>query len=64
MIQKIRVKDGASSEKLILLNDDAIVSIEQKDENLFQIFLVDGRILYMTLEMFTEHFDEEEELYT
>jgi hypothetical protein len=67
MIQKIRVKDGkdgAASEKFILLNDDMIVTIEQKEDNLFQIFLVDGRILYMTLEMFTEHFDEEEELYT
>jgi hypothetical protein len=64
MIQKIRVKDGAASEKFILLNDDMIVTIEQKEDNLFQIFLVDGRILYMTLEMFTEHFDEEEELYS
>jgi hypothetical protein len=64
MIQKIRVKDGAASEKFILLNDDMIVTIEQKEDNLFQIFLVDGRILYMTLEMFTDHFNEEEELYS
>lgn len=56
---KIRVKDGASGERFVLLNPEAIVSVEEKEDNLFQVFLIDGRILYMTTEMFIEHFEEE-----
>ena len=56
---KIRVKDGAAGERFVLLNPEAIVSVEEKEDNLFQVFLIDGRILYMTSEMFLEHFEEE-----
>jgi hypothetical protein len=56
---KIRVKDEASGERFVLLNPEAIVSVEEKEDNLFQVFLIDGRILYMTTEMFIEHFEEE-----
>lgn len=55
---KIRVKDG-SGERFVLLNPEAIVSVEEKADDLFQVFLIDGRILYMTSEMFLEHFEEE-----
>jgi len=55
---KIRVKDGAS-ERFVLLNPDTIVSVEEKSDNLFEVYLVDGRIFKMTLEMFQEHFEEE-----
>jgi hypothetical protein len=61
---KIRIIDGNENEKFILLNEDAIVSVEQRNENLFEVYLVDGRILKMTLEMFTEHFEEDEETYS
>ena len=62
---KIRVKDGAAGERFVLLNPEAIVSVEEKENNLFQVFLIDGRILYMTSEMFLEHFEEElEEKYS
>lgn len=62
---KIRVKDGASGERFVLLNPEAIVSVEEKDSNIFQVYLIDGRILYMTSEMFLEHFEEElEEKYS
>lgn len=62
---KIRVKDEAAGERFVLLNPEAIVSVEEKSENLFQVFLIDGRILYMTSEMFLEHFEEElEEKYS
>lgn len=57
---KIRIKDG-TKERFVLLNPDAIVSVEEKSENLYQLFLMDGRIMYMTFEMFQEHFEEEEE---
>jgi hypothetical protein len=55
---KIRVKDG-TSERFVLLNPEAIVSVEEKSDNLFEVYLVDGRIFKMTLEMFKEHFEEE-----
>lgn len=55
---KIRVKEG-SGERFVLLNPEAIVSVEEKADDLFQVFLIDGRILYMTSEMFLEHFEEE-----
>jgi len=55
---KIRVKDG-NGERFVLLNPEAIVSVEEKADDLFQVFLIDGRILYMTSEMFLEHFEEE-----
>jgi hypothetical protein len=55
---KIRVKDG-TGERFVLLNPEAIVSVEEKADDLFQVFLIDGRILYMTTEMFIEHFEEE-----
>lgn len=62
---KIRVKDEAAGERFVLLNPEAIVSVEEKSDNLFQVFLIDGRILYMTSEMFLEHFEEElEEKYS
>jgi len=55
---KIRIKDGAQ-ERFVLLNPEAIVSVEEKTDNLFEVHLVDGRIFTMTLEMFQEHFEEE-----
>jgi hypothetical protein len=55
---KIRVKDG-KGERFVLLNPEAIVSVEEKSDDLFEVFLIDGRILHMTLEMFQEHFEEE-----
>ena len=42
-----------------IINPDAIVSVEEKSNNLYQVFLIDGRIMYMTAEMFLEHFEEE-----
>jgi hypothetical protein len=47
--------------KLILLNPDAIVCIEQVNEDLFELYLVNGKIYQMTLQMFQENFEEEEE---
>jgi len=58
---KIRIKDG-NNERFVLINPEAIVSVEEKSNNLYQLFLVDGRIMYMTLEMFEENFEEEAEV--
>jgi len=58
MMIQIRVLDKNGKEKLILLNENAIVSIEEVSKNMFNVFLVDGRVLNMNLEMFTEHFEQ------
>lgn len=60
---KTEVLDGSRRKtKFVLLNPDAIVSIEQVEDDLYQIFLIDGRIYHMTLQMFQENFEEEEEI--
>lgn len=58
MMIQIRVLDNNNQEKLILLNETAIVSIEEVSKNLFHVFLIDGRVLKMNLEMFNEHFEQ------
>ncbi len=60
---KTEVLDGSKKKKkIVLLNPDAIVSVEEVEEDLYQIFLIDGRMYYMTLQMFQENFEEEEEI--
>jgi len=59
---KIEILNG-TSKRMVLLNPDAIVSVEETGDNLYTIFLLDGRKYYMNHEMFIEHFEEEEERY-
>jgi hypothetical protein len=56
---KIEILDG-KSKRMVLLNPDAIVSVEQVDPDLYIIYLLDGRTYHMTYEMFMEHFEEDE----
>lgn len=58
MMIQVRILDGKGNEKLILLSETAIVSVEEIKKNLFNVYLIDGRVLQMTLEMFTEHFEQ------
>jgi hypothetical protein len=58
---KIEILDGSRKDKkLVLLNPEAIVSVEQLESDLYVIYLLDKRKYYMTQEMFMEHFEEEE----
>lgn len=56
---KVKILDNGV-EKMILLSESAIVSVEENFPDLYNIYLIDGRILHMTQEMFIEHFEEEE----
>lgn len=56
---KIEVLDK-KTKRMILLNPDAIVSVEQLEYDLYVIYLLDGRTYHMTYEMFMEHFEENE----
>ena len=56
---KIRILDNGK-ERMILLSEAAIVSVEENYPELYNIYLIDGRILHMNHEMFVEHFEEEE----
>lgn len=56
---KIRILDNGK-ERMILLSESAIVSVEENYPSLYNIYLIDGRILHMNHEMFVEHFEEEE----
>jgi len=56
---KIEVLDkNLKTKRMVLLNPEAIVSVEQSTDNLYIVYLLDGRTYHMTFEMFIEHFEE------
>ena len=56
---KIEVLDkNLKTKRMVLLNPEAIVSVEQSTDSLYIIYLLDGRTYHMTFEMFIEHFEE------
>jgi hypothetical protein len=60
---KIRVLGRDGQDKLILINQSNIVTVEEVSEDRYDVFLSDGRILQMNKEMYEDHFvnDEDDE---
>lgn len=57
---KIKVEDQYGKERMLLINPEAIVTVERQEDNSFEVHLVDGRIFKMSEKMFEENFAEEE----
>jgi hypothetical protein len=57
---KIKILGSKGEDKMLLVNPEAIVTVERLSDDSFEVRLIDGRILKMTEKMFEENFDEEE----
>lgn len=58
---KISIMNKNKKPTMILINPDCIVSVEQESEDLFKVYLTDGRVLMMSQEMYDVNFEEFEE---
>lgn len=56
---RLKILDAEGNQKEVIVNEDAVVSVEQVKRNIFHVYLSDGRFYRLTKAMYTEQFEEE-----